>query len=187
MFTKIKKWFTLVFGNGLDNFTYLEFCNNPLLRQYVELKALELCDTEGIPVFFTDLESINSCSNLKEVQNPACGKFIYHPAKKTNKSLERTECYPRIEVDKSAPTKVFILLHEMGHYFLYKNGIDQSEEKADFYIYTFVKNHLPPFFKWVLQIEMEVYSDIVRDFTFEENCEFKKQAKLFLKKYEKKI
>ena len=57
-------------------------------------------------------------------------------------------------IDKSW---VFTLLHELGHYFIYKKE-EQSEDKANLYIEEFFDEHLPPFFKWGSQIMVNIKS-----------------------------
>jgi hypothetical protein len=44
----------------------------------------------------------------------------------------------------------------MGHYFLYKRNLPQTEEDADMFIEEFFKNYLPPFFSWIYQIELRI-------------------------------
>jgi hypothetical protein len=83
---------------------------------------------------------------------------------------------PRIELSEKAD--VFTLLHEIGHYFIYKRDQEQTESAADAYCEEFFDNYLPEFFKWIFQIELQVYTKKSRqDFTTFECLKYYKQYK----------
>ena len=146
-------------------YSFLEILKNKKLLTYIENVAKELAKKEDIPIFNVNFDEINKnevCEAYKAV-----GRFVYLTSenilkyneiieyyKKNNEIVNYNFKYPRIELTEKAD--VFVLLHELGHYFIYKNDEIQSEEKANEYIFEFFKEHLPEFFSWIYQINIEV-------------------------------
>ena len=90
---------------------------------------------------------------------------------------KRKEIYPRIEL--STGSSFGVLLHELGHYFMYKRNQTQSEDVADAYIEEFFDSYLPPFFKWIFQTWITVYAKKELKFTEEESFMFWKDYQNF--------
>ena len=99
--------------------------------------------------------------------------------KDIQKRIEKLQTpVPRIELIEDDDI-LFTLIHELGHYFIYKNGGVQSEEKADLYIEEFFDNCLPPFFKWVFQITIKVRTKKELKFLNEESFLYWKDYQTF--------
>ena len=192
-------------------YTYWEYkilkLNEEKLNSYIDKKARELATSEGVSVFDVSYEEMNKKDNKEDW---SVGLFIYYKNKKKQKDYEllvqdlkntyesifkkpfeesiyysdysgRKNINPRIElaIDRAG---VFTLLHELGHYFIYKKEEDQSEDKADLYIDEFFDEHLPPFFKWCCQIMINVRTKNTKTkmiFSEEESFMYWKDYQLF--------
>ena len=218
----------------------LERYNEKVFIDYIEAKAIELAEKEGIPIIFCSFDEMNKYEIF--LNKKAIGKFVYHKDKHTNydcfekyrkeiyekfdvnivyKDLENLnnilvnsllckskyknfltseECklltlvnmyvnnkipapIPRIEI--SEKSDVFILLHELGHYFIYKREQEQSEALANLFIEEFFDNYLPPFFKWIYQNEIKNRCNMDLNFTVDECKEHWKQYCEFRNNFDK--
>lgn len=197
---KIKNFFKLIkcyFKFGIDSFDikylYLNKYKDHILLDYIEKKARELANNEDIKIFsvlYDELNKDETDENLK-----AIGLFSYYKSKKVckyetleseykklNKNVPLEEVYPRIEITEKGD--VFTILHELGHYFLYKRDQVQSEAAANLFVEEFFDNYLPPFFKWIYQIEIKIRGNMGLTFSslecynhWEEYCKWIKNNK----------
>lgn len=156
---------------------------------YIENKIEELAAKEKIRIFPVLFDELNK--NVQIEKDKAVGIFFYfenrkvisyesleNEYKKLNKPVPISKVFPRIEMSEKG--NVFTLLHELGHYFIYKRNQVQSEKAANLFIEEFFDNYLPPFFKWIYQIEIKIRGNMDLKFTLEEckeywekYCEFK--------------
>lgn len=145
---------------------------------YIEKQVRNLAKIENVEIFDVSFDELNKEETDKN--EFAVAKFIYFKNKKTQIEHEKLiadfedRCkfflindsekiitkklrpHPRIEISEEA--EIWSLLHELGHYFMYKRDKEQSEKEADLYIEEFFDNYLPAFFKWIFQIEIKIYS-----------------------------
>ncbi len=141
-----------------------EYKNNVFI-DYIEKKVDELAETENIKMFSVSFDELNK--DVEDDEKKALGVFYYLESKKIityeslepwykiiNKEVPISKVYPRIELTERSD--VFIKLHELGHYFIYKRDQVQSEPAANLFIEEFFDNYLPPFFKWIYQIEIKI-------------------------------
>jgi hypothetical protein len=152
------------------------------LIDYVEKKARELAETELVPIYSVLYEEINKNETIEDEY--AVGRFVYHKDKSNISEYYklREKCIslgidvekypeklpvPRIEITERA--EVFTLIHELGHYFLYKRDQTQTELDANLYVEEFFDTYLPPFFKWIYQIEIKIRTKKELIFTDIEN------------------
>lgn len=182
---------------GRIEYKYLEFNKNNILLKHIEEKALELCKYENINVYNVLFDDLNNELKITDENSKAVGCFRYLKKNKLISSyntllnyiidnnidlslLENKEyAIPRIELsDKS---DVFVLLHEMGHYFCYKRYQEQSEHAADAYCEEFFDNYLPGFFKWIFQIEIYVRTNKKVRYTSLESYKYLKEYKEWIK------
>jgi hypothetical protein len=113
----------------------------------------------------------------KDENKKAVGTFRYIP--KESLIVNNIIGYrPKILLSEKAD--IFTLLHELGHYFLYKRDEPQSEYAADLFIEEFICEYLPPFFKWIYQIDIKIRSKKELNFSCVEYY-------TYLKEYEKWI
>jgi hypothetical protein len=150
------KWFDL----------YLE----KVFLDYIDKKARELAETELVPIYSVLYDDVNKDEPVED--DKAIGLFIYHKDKSTYTEYYRLrdivqklgvditvypeyKPVPRIEITERAEN-AFTLIHELGHYFLYKRDQPQTELDANLYVEEFFDTYLPPFFKWIYQIEINV-------------------------------
>lgn len=197
IFSNIKKWFTNSSVTTNSGFNYkIKYSfwklNDPLLLDYIERKAMELSKNENIPIFFSSFEEMNKHETIEEEKAVGIFKYIKNEErriqyeknvakfKQINYTIPKTDVYPRIEISEKGD--VFTILHELGHYFIYKRGQEQSELGANQFIEEFFDNYLPPFFKWIYQIEIKIRSK--NDFSFTDE-EINKNYKDYLKWKEK--
>ena len=147
--------------------SFSEYQKNVFLN-YIEEKVLELAKNEGIQIFSVPFDEMNK--NEVDEDSKAVGKFIYYKDKQvttyyettfptrygnlTKNDLPREKVLPRIEISDQGD--VYTILHELGHYFIYKRDQIQSEAGANMFIEEFFENYLPPFFKWIYQIEIKI-------------------------------
>lgn len=193
IFSNIKKWFTNSSVTTNSGFNYkIKYSfwklNDPLLLDYIERKAMELSKNENIPIFFSSFEEMNKHETIEEEKAVGIFKYIKNEErriqyeknvakfKQINYTIPKTDVYPRIEISEKGD--VFTILHELGHYFIYKRGQEQSELGANQFIEEFFDNYLPPFFKWIYQIEIKIRSK--NDFSFTDE-EINKNYKDYLK------
>lgn len=113
---------------------------------YIEEKARELANNENVGIFSVFFDELNKDEKIES--DKAVGIFRYPN---------------RIEISEYGD--VFTILHELGHYFLYKRGLPQSEAGANLFIEEFFDNYLPPFFKWIYQIEIKIRGNMNLNFT----------------------
>lgn len=204
MIQKIKNFFKelkikfLLNSNGLNiSYEYLNLSNDKDLLNYIKNKALELAKKENVNVYYISFKEINN----GEIESPksAVGKFIslskdtnFYRLKFDNRinkmdlsveshNIPRELVFPRIEISDKGDE--FVLLHELGHYFLNKRGKKQSEDAADEYCVEFFDKHLPPFFKWIFQIDLDVRAKICRNYTTREAYNYLEDYKKFKKEY----
>jgi hypothetical protein len=143
-------------------FLYLD---QSVLLEYIEKIALDLAESEDLPVRRVLFDELNV--NEVEEGSKAVGVFRYisgdakhthyslvKSCKKLNIEVPDNMIYPRIELTEKSD--VFVLIHELGYYFLYKREQKQSEPAADFYIDEFFESYLPEFFKWIFKIDLKV-------------------------------
>lgn len=193
IFSIIKKWFTNISVTTNSGFNYkIKYSfwklNDPLLLDFIERKAMELAKNENIPIFFSSFEEMNKHETIEEEKAVGIFKYIGNEErriqyeknvakfKQINYTIPKTDVYPRIEISEKGD--VFTILHELGHYFIYKRGQEQSELGANQFIEEFFDNYLPPFFKWIYQIEIKIRSK--NDFSFTDK-EIQKNYKDYLK------
>ena len=174
------------------NYIFLSLEFNDKLKKHMSKIAHQLAESENIQIFYISSKEMN-----KEINKEVNGLFIYQNSENSqiyeklkmnlylnDKELEkifkqREYVYPRIEIS-SDDGDIWTLIHELGHYFIYKRNEEQSEEKADLYSIEFFDNHLPPFFKWVFQIMYGIR--IKQEITFT-----KKESYLYYQDYKKWI
>jgi hypothetical protein len=176
-------------------FLRLEF--NDKLKNHMNKIAHQLAESENIQIFYVSSKEMNKKEILEK--DWAAGLFIYKNSENSqiiyeklkmnlylnDKELaekifkQREFILPRIEIS-SDDGDVWTLIHELGHYFMYKRNEEQSEEKADLYAIEFFDNHLPPFFKWVFQIMYGIRIKQKTTFT-------KKESYLYYQDYKKWI
>lgn len=178
---------------GLIKYEYLNKSENPILLDYIKEKALELANSEGIPIYFISYDELNQ--NETNEDEKAVGRFLYFKNKtakaqyeyilntlnsyKTPPKIDRKRDYPRIEISDRA--SIFTILHELGHYFMYKNEVKQTEEGANAYIEEFFDKYLLPFFKWIYQVELEVKCKKERNFSLIDCYNHNEAYKKFIK------
>jgi hypothetical protein len=180
--------------NGMVKYSYLEPYKKKSFIEYVKNVAIEIANNEGIKIFFLPFDEINKNETVEKEK--AIGAFRYlrdvddnnyiyekliDTYKKLNKDVPIKDIYPRIEISEKGD--VFTILHELGHYFIYKADKIQSEEGANLFIGEFFDKHLPPFFKWIYQIEIECRTGKKVKYTTLECYNYLKQYNNFCKKY----
>lgn len=189
---KIRKY--LHFNWLVIKYKYIDLSKESFLVDYIEKKALELAKNEGVEVYNISFAEMNKGLDLDD---PKCaaGKFVSlkegascYTLKFRNRinknilsvepnNIPRELVFPRIELSEEGG--VFVLLHELGHYFIYKNKEKQSEELADKYSEEFFGEYLPPFFKWVFQIDLFVRAETERNFTLRDGYDHFEEYKKF--------
>jgi hypothetical protein len=185
----------LKYSNYLDNIHYIskrdlwyyEFKNlskNEFLIKFINNTAHDLAKSENLNVYILPSNEMVDCVGAFKYFGDK-NYTLYDKYKNILNKIEGKEKYkslPRIELSDNA--SVFTFLHELGHYFIYKNNGEQSEENADKYIYDFINEHLPPFFKWVFNIEIKVRSEIELEFTDKECFHYYKECWKFIESNE---
>ena len=162
-------------------YEFLDLHTSKVFIDYIEKKARELADKENIKIFFVPFDEMNK--DETDESNKAVGLFRYinknnveYIAKcsdvikyhqKIYGDIAHKFLFPRIEISEKAD--VFVILHELGHYFLYKRDITQSELAADQFVEEFFDNYLPPFLKWIYQMEISIRSKKDIKYTGEES------------------
>lgn len=211
LFNKIRQKIKLYYINRdpLIMYKYLEISKNTFLLEYVIKKAHELAEKEGVKIFNVSFDEMNE--DEKNDDNKAVGRFISlsknsnylqvnnfkHQMIKSNfykkDYIDRVTTYPRIELSEKADDMVII--HELGHYFLYKRNLPQTEKDANRFIKEFFETYLPPFFKWIFQIDIKIrygskefgYEDGSYEFTNLECYNYLQDYKKFKEEYEQRI
>jgi len=168
--TDRKKWAVglFIYRKDKDNTKVIESINeyNELIQSYDD--ALNQYKNKISEKIYTEYKS-KYVDKKKDIQ----------------KRIEKLQIpVPRIELTKendniSEVDIILTLIHELGHYFIYKNGGEQSEEKADLYIEEFFDNYLPPFFKWVFQIIIGIRTQKELKFLNEESFQYWKDYTFF--------
>lgn len=173
-FKKIKEKINLYYINNDISlpykYLYIEDEDKKVLNQFIDKIARELAEKENVKIFFVPFDEMNK--DEKDVNKKAVGRFIFFEKSynyglklfqyktslmRSNYSqdeINRLTTYPRIELSEKSDEMVII--HELGHYFLYKREQAQSEKAADSYIKEFFETYLPPFFKWVYQTDIQI-------------------------------
>lgn len=163
-------------------YAYWKLNENEFLINFINKTAYDLAKSENLNIYVLPSDEMDGCTG--------CFRYfkdkdytLYEKYRKClndlNINYETYKPYPRIELSENAD--MFTLLHELGHYFIYKNNGVQSEEAADKYIYEFINEHLPPFFKWVFQIEIKCYAGVDINFTDDESFEHYNECMNFIK------
>lgn len=205
IFNNIKNWFINAYYYfyldiielGSIQYKYLDIYKNTKLLKYIEKKALELCKSENLNVYNVLFDDLNNDLKITDEKSKAVGCFRYIQKDKIKASYynlknlieknnidlnlfeNREYAIPRIELtDKS---DVFVLLHEIGHYFIYKRDQEQSEDAADAYCEEFFDNYLPGFFRWIFQIEIYVRTNKKVRYTSLESYNYLKEYKEWIK------
>lgn len=192
---RVKKWLNdfdpfstkyfakLIADNELQMFKYkfLDLNTSKVFIDYIEEKARKLAEEENIKIFFVPFDEMNKDEtdeskkavglfryiNKNEVENIAKYKDVVRYHQKIYGDITQKFLFPRIEICEKAD--VFVILHELGHYFIYKKDLQQSEPDADQFIEEFFDNYLPPFLKWIYQFEISVRSTRKLEYTAEES------------------
>lgn len=186
--------FSLIQPFVLYQYKYLDLESSKLLT-YIEKIAMQVAENEDLFVRFVKFDDLNKYE-LDEKQK-AVGVFKY--LKKDNQVLileyssilEELKSkkldipddykYPRIELTEKYD--VFVIIHELGHYFLYKNDQIQSEDSANAYIEDFFKSYLPEFFSWVFQINIRVRTKNEFKFSAYQSYLYYKEFNSWIKNY----
>ncbi len=204
-FNKMKKfiqyiknlWLNLYLSDGLIQYSFLKIYNenkneNSILNKYIEKIAKEIAEIEGINIYNTPFDELNKDETNED--NKAVGVFKYiknedlleykeivnsYMKQHGNWDFGKKYNYPRIEITEKGD--VYTILHELGHYFLYKRNIEQSEQGANDYIEEFFNNHLPSFFKWIFQINIKIRIKKEIEFSNIECYNYLKDYKIFMK------
>jgi len=194
-FLKLLRYYFKFNFNSIEiRYKYLELYKDSTLLDYIEEKARELADIEDIKIFSVLYDELNK--DETDEDSKAVGLFSYYKSKKVckyetleseykklNKNVPLEQVFPRIEITEKGD--VFTILHELGHYFIYKTDQEQSENAANLFIDEFFDKYLPPFFKWIYQIEIKVRGNMDLKFTelecyenWEEYCNWTKNRKV---------
>lgn len=176
-------------------YKYLKIYKNEKLLEFIEEKALELAKKENLPVFNVSFDELNKDLEIKDENKKAVGVFRYIEKNKIasycNKikeyeknngkitNLSKDLIVPRIEMTELGD--VFTLIHELGHYFIYKREQKQSEPAADAYCEEFFNEHLPPFFKWIFQIDIYVRTKKDVKYSSSESYNYFKEYNIWIK------
>lgn len=195
MFKRFLKYWKFRTYIGLWQYKYLNFVDHPVLMKKLKEVAYKFARTYNLPVMDVPFDVMNI--DEPDINEYAVAQFVYHKgvAKEiiTNScdTLPKPQHYyipskgfvtlPRIELSEKSDG--ITLLHELGHFNLYLKGNDQTEELADYYIYTFIKEHLPEFFLWALQISVKVRAKVEFEFTEKESYNYYLQAKEYIKQH----
>jgi len=165
--------------------------NKNKLKPFIESKIKQILEEEDILMVDVPYDEINK-DHVGPEGEKAIGLFRYLKGNLNDETyvrymyllseIDKTKLdykyiYPRIEISEKGD--LFTKLHELGHYFLYKKNVKQSEKAADYYIFTFFDKHLPPFFKWIFSIELEVYSETELKFSRRQIINFIKEYRKF--------
>ncbi len=173
---KIKELFIrirLLFNFGFIKFDFLDAKTDKLI-EYINKKIKDLSVEENIEIKTLTFEELNKG---KIAEDAIAGCFVYLP--------KDIGAFREIRVYDNAD--VWTLLHELGHYFIYKRDGEQTEKNADMFTEEFFNNYLPPFFKWVFQINLNVRCDTKRNFTSLECYYHLQEYKKFIKTLETPI
>lgn len=210
LLNKIKEKIKLYYINKdtLIKYKYLEV-NNEFLLNHINKTAHELAKKENVKIFNVSFDEMNK--DETDEYKKAVGRFVsldkqsnylqinnlkYRMIKSNlydNDYINRITTYPRIELSEKSDEMV--LIHELGHYFLYKRNLPQSEKAANMFIKEFFEIYLPPFFKWAFQIDIKIrcgtkekdYKDSAYNFTNLECYNYFQDYKKFKKEYYENI
>lgn len=187
--------FSLTSPFVLYRYKYLYLDKNSNFLEYIEKIAMQVAEKEDLFVRFVKFDDLNK-DELDENQK-AVGIFKYLEKDNQelmnqyfsildefkNKKLEISDNlkYPRIELTEKY--NVFVMIHELGHYFIYKNDQIQSEDGANAYIEEFFKNNLPDFFSWIFQIDIRVRTNKELKFSEYQSYLYYKEYKSWIKNY----
>jgi len=162
----------------MSKYSFLMLYKNLVLIDYINKKTREVLNKENIKIINVPFDEMNI--NEKIETNKSVGVFRYlkdeslieyenmiNEYKKLNINISDSETYPRIEISEKG--NIFDILHELGHYFIYKRKGVQSEANANLFIEEFFDNYLPPFLKWIYQIEINVRSNKILKYTSLDN------------------
>ena len=196
MKNEIKNWFIKkyvdIFVDYTINYKYLHISKNKYLLDYIEEKANELAKNEKIKIFNVSYDELNKYEKIEA--NKAVGVFSYLKnglenhydslikEYEKNQIISPSKIFPRIEITEKGD--IFTILHELGHYFLYKRNETQSEKSANLFVEEFFDNYLPSFFKWLFQIDISVRVNKERKFSKLECYNYLKEYNNWKKNYE---
>jgi len=168
------------FELSMFKYKFLEIYKTGIFLDYVEKKARELAEEENIKIFYVPYDEMNKDFEESEkavglfryldkndVETTSKYSYLFECIKKRNAEVLQKYIYPRIEICEKSD--VFVILHELGHYFLYKKEIEQSELGANQFVEEFFDNYLPPFMKWIYQFEIEIRTKKDLEYTAEES------------------
>lgn len=183
-----------------SKYLYISKEHQKELMSYINKKARELAQKEQIEVFDVSFEELNK--NDIDRKHLASGSFFYYKKAEIRKEgetlsrkyvesskilgypVEKDKVVPRIEITESNDYiegyEAITLLHELGHYFIYKVDGEQSEPEADAYVEKFFDQYLPPFFKWVFQITIKTRGNKELEFTDMESFLYYQDYKNFM-------
>ena len=162
-------------NKGFWEYEFLKLHENNDLLEHIKSVAYKIAENENIPVREMSMEILNVGETA---ENNCCGRFVYSPT-----YWEIPTMLPRIELGEFENNQ-WTLIHELGHYFRYKRRKKQSEQIANNYIIEFFYTHLPPFFRWVYQITLDVSTKDKkwREYTDKESFEHYLECEKFLNK-----
>ena len=155
-------------------YEHVLYYNNKKLLDYIKLTALKVAELENIKVLNVNFDKLNE--NETNEYDKAVGRFVYPNEYAIKNNIE---IIPRIEITEKA--NEFVIIHELGHYFIYKRSQIQSEESADTYIEEFFEEYLPDFFKWVFQIDISIRTKKSMIYSVLQSYQYLKQCKSWLK------
>lgn len=157
-----------VFYNGLsDNEEIAEYLYTKLLniiKNEYDVNVFELEENDmssdwcaGVHV----TRKLMSLSEQKQFTNDYKTKLnLVDPNQKIYQ--HHTFVYPRIEINKkyNYSSRLITLCHELGHHLIYLDGIEQSEELADYHVLTVFKKYFDPLFLGIYNCVLSVNTKI---------------------------
>ena len=184
-----------------SKYLYISKEHQKELMSYINKKARELAQKEQIEVFDVSFDELNK--NETDKKHLAAGIFYYYRKSELRKEgeylsrkyvdvarmygypVDKDRVLPRIELAKDNNDYIegyeaITLLHELGHYLIYKVDGEQSEKEADAYVEKFFDQYLPPFFKWVFQIIIHSRGNKELEFTDLESFQYFQDYKNFM-------
>lgn len=202
MFKRLKNHIRFLHGLGFWNYKYLKFAPNSIKGKNIFIDEIQKAIKDFIKehkIQVIHIPFVEMNKNVADKNNYAVGRFIYleyqsniikeqlenknpklsYPIAIDVKVKNKLLFLPRIELTEKAD--IFTYLHELGHFYIYLNGEEQTEEKANYFIYIFLKNYLPEFFLWVFQTSIEVYCKVKINYTEKESFNYYKQTLNFIK------
>lgn len=133
------------------------------IKEKFRKKLLKICKKEQIYLeFFDTIESLNEVNKKTNLTIEEFGKLAIgtysHFSKKDNSIFNRVKFkMPKIKL-LLKKDDVWTLAHELGHHFSIKEFNDCSEKSAKRYIKTLAKQCMTKFERFLIKIELSVYS-----------------------------